>query len=136
MTIIEVDGVAHQPLTVDSLNIFAGQRYSVVIEASQTADNYCMNPRQSMLCAIFNDTNFLGIRANPSTGTTGFTGGINSAILRYDGAAIADPTTSATVGGTVLNEANLIVRIWRYRQSSCMAEPEMCFDSPSTIPAQ
>ena len=41
MTVIEVDGVSHQPLTVDSLTIFAGQRYSVVVEANQTVVNYC-----------------------------------------------------------------------------------------------
>lgn len=31
MTIIEVDGVNHIPLTVDRFTIFAGQRYSVVV---------------------------------------------------------------------------------------------------------
>ncbi|KAF7364189.1 Laccase I [Mycena sanguinolenta] len=40
MSIIEVDGVAHQPLTVDSIQIFAGQRYSFVLTANQKVDNY------------------------------------------------------------------------------------------------
>ena len=31
------------------------------------------------------------IRADPNFGTTGFAGGINSAILRYDGAPAAEP---------------------------------------------
>lgn len=31
MTIIEVDGVNSQPLNVDSLQIFAAQRYSIVV---------------------------------------------------------------------------------------------------------
>nr|1V10_A Chain A, LACCASE [Rigidoporus microporus] len=88
MTVIEVDGVSHQPLTVDSLTIFAGQRYSVVVEANQAVGNYW-------------------IRANPSNGRNGFTGGINSAIFRYQGAAVAEPTTSQN-SGTALNEANLI----------------------------
>lgn len=31
MTIIEVDGINSEPLAVDSLQIFAGQRYSFVV---------------------------------------------------------------------------------------------------------
>lgn len=41
MTIIEADGVETQPLIVDSLVIFAGQRYSLIVEANQTIGNYC-----------------------------------------------------------------------------------------------
>ncbi|KAJ7024838.1 laccase [Mycena alexandri] len=88
MTIIEVDGVNHQPLTVDSLQIFAGQRYSVVVNANQKVGNYW-------------------VRANPNIGlATGFAGGINSAILRYVGAPNAEPTTSST-GTTPLVETAL-----------------------------
>ncbi|KAJ7599548.1 laccase lcc6 [Mycena floridula] len=78
MTIIEADGISTNPYTVDSLQIFAGQRYSFVLSATQPVSNYW-------------------IRANPSTGTAGFTNGINSAILRYVGAPIADPTTNIAV---------------------------------------
>ncbi|TDL26600.1 Cu-oxidase-domain-containing protein [Rickenella mellea] len=88
LTIIEVDGVAHQPHTVNSLTISAGQRYSFIVTADQTADNYW-------------------IRAVPNVGTTTFTGGLNSAILRYAGAPVADPTSTQTTGG-LLNEADLI----------------------------
>ncbi|KAJ7024843.1 laccase [Mycena alexandri] len=78
MTIIEVDGVNHKPLTVDSIQIFAGQRYSVVVNANQAVGNYW-------------------VRANPNIGlATGFAGGINSAILRYVGATVAEPTTNST----------------------------------------
>ncbi|KAJ7464416.1 laccase 2 precursor [Mycena latifolia] len=87
MTIIEVDGVSHKPLTVDSLQIFAGQRYSFVLIANQKVDNYW-------------------IRANPNLGLTGFDGGINSAILRYVGAPKAEPTTNST-GTTPLVETAL-----------------------------
>ena len=48
------------------------------------------------------------IRANPNFGNVGFTDGINSAILRYDGAAIVEP--SATTAPDLTNplvEANL-----------------------------
>ncbi|KAI0278401.1 laccase [Russula aff. rugulosa BPL654] len=40
LTIIEADGINVQPLTVDSLEIFAGQRYSVVLHANQWISNY------------------------------------------------------------------------------------------------
>ncbi|KAJ3884646.1 laccase lcc6 [Lentinula edodes] len=76
-TVIEVDGVSHDPVIADSIQIFASQRYSFVLNANQIVGNYW-------------------IRANPSVGTTGFTGGINSAILRYVGAPVADPVTVST----------------------------------------
>ncbi|THH12095.1 hypothetical protein EW145_g227 [Phellinidium pouzarii] len=88
MTIIEADGVETEPVTVDSLVIYAAQRYSVVVTADQAVDNYW-------------------IRADPSVGTTGFANGINSAILRYTGADNVDPSTNQTTDGTVLNEADL-----------------------------
>jgi FtsP/CotA-like multicopper oxidase with cupredoxin domain len=40
-TVIEADGVEHQPLEVDSLTIFDGQRYSIIVNANQTVGNYC-----------------------------------------------------------------------------------------------
>ena len=87
MTVIEADGVETNPVTVGSLNIFAAQRYSVVVTANQPVSNYW-------------------IRANPSVGNTGFTNGINSAILRYSGAKKQNPTTSANPG-PLLSEADL-----------------------------
>ncbi|KAJ7036321.1 putative laccase [Mycena alexandri] len=73
MTIIEVD---------------AGQRYSVVVNANQAVANYW-------------------IRANPNIGlATGFAGGINSAILRYVGAPVAEPTTNS-INTNPLIENNL-----------------------------
>ena len=62
------------PLVVDSIQIFAGQRYSFILTANQPFSNYW-------------------IRANPSNGNTGFDGGINSAILKYIAAPIFDPIT-------------------------------------------
>ncbi|KAK0451148.1 laccase [Desarmillaria tabescens] len=76
MTVIEVDGVNHVPYTVDEIHIFAGQRYSFVLNADQEVGNYW-------------------IRANPSIGTLGFEGGINSAILRYEGADEVEPETAS-----------------------------------------
>ena len=48
-----------------------------------------------------------GIRANPSVGTTGFTSGINSAILRYSGADDSEPSTIQNTEASVLDEADL-----------------------------
>ncbi|KAG6916141.1 Acyl-coenzyme A oxidase 2 [Tephrocybe rancida] len=87
LTIIEVDGVNVQPLVVDSLQIFAGQRYSVVLNANQAVNNYW-------------------IRALSSAGPTVFDGGLNSAILRYFGAANVDPVTTSVLTNPML-EINL-----------------------------
>ncbi|KAI0673731.1 laccase [Trametes maxima] len=88
LTIIEVDGVNSKPLTVDSIQIFAAQRYSFVLNANQPVDNYW-------------------IRANPNFGTTGFAGGVNSAILRYKGAPASEPTTTQSTSVRPLVETNL-----------------------------
>ncbi|PBL04373.1 laccase [Armillaria gallica] len=89
MTIIEVDGVNHQPYTVDQIQIFAGQRYSFVLDANQEVDNYW-------------------IRALPSVGASGYTEGINSAILRYSGAAEAEPATATISSVLKMNETELV----------------------------
>ncbi|KAJ7612677.1 laccase [Roridomyces roridus] len=88
MTIIEVDSVNVEPLTVDSIQIFAGQRYSFVLTADQAVDNYW-------------------IRTVANGGTTGFDNGINSAILRYVGADEVDPTTNVTDSTAALVETDL-----------------------------
>ncbi|KAJ7066118.1 laccase [Mycena amicta] len=85
MTIIEVDGVNHKPLAVDSIQIFAAQRYSFVLRADQPISNYW-------------------IRSDPNLGNTGFAGGINSAILRYVGAPKTDPATNADATGPALTK--------------------------------
>ena len=54
-------------------------------------------------------TKYPGIRAIPSVGNTTTDGGVNSAILRYDGAPVSEPNSTAITNGTALNEANVIV---------------------------
>jgi len=92
LTVIEVEGQNTYPYTVDNIMIHAGQRYSLVLNANQPVGNYW-------------------IRALPSSGfanlSTGFGGGTNSAILRYKGARIVDPTTTQKVNGVRLREANI-----------------------------
>lgn len=78
-----------QPLTVDSIQIFAGQRYSFVLNANQPIGNYW-------------------IRAQPNVGTQGFAGGVNSAVLRYVFAPNKDPTTTQTPSTQPLLETNLV----------------------------
>ncbi|KAJ6491039.1 laccase 1 [Mycena sanguinolenta] len=65
MTIIEVDSVNHLPLT----------RYSFVLTANKPVDNYW-------------------IRTVPNLGPTGFDNGTNSAILRYVGAPVREPSST------------------------------------------
>ncbi|KAG6916140.1 Acyl-coenzyme A oxidase 2 [Tephrocybe rancida] len=89
MTIIEVDGINVQPLNVDSIQIFAGQRYSFVLKANQPINNYW-------------------IRAKPNIGrSTTFDGGLNSAILRYLLAPKKDPTTTQTPNSNPMLETSL-----------------------------
>ncbi|XP_006460587.1 laccase-12 [Agaricus bisporus var. bisporus H97] len=88
LTIIEADGENTDPLVVDYLEIYAGQRYSVVLNANQPVDNYW-------------------IRANSSNGPRDFVGGTNSAILRYAGASNSDPTTELGPRNNRLVENNL-----------------------------
>ena len=89
MTLIETDAQPIEPLTVDSLQIFVAQRYSFVLNANQPVGNYW-------------------IRANPNVGTSGFAGGINSAILRYKGAPNKEPAApAAQPNANFLNESKL-----------------------------
>jgi iron transport multicopper oxidase len=69
------------------MQIFAGQRYSFVLHANQPITNHW-------------------IRANPNLGSMGFSGGLNSAILRYAFASNADPTTAQLPNFNPLLETN------------------------------
>ncbi|KAH8825530.1 laccase precursor [Flagelloscypha sp. PMI_526] len=77
LTVLEVDGEDTEPHTVDKVRIFAGQRYSLVLNTNQPADNYWM-------------------RAMPNMGTSKdlTDGGLNSAILRYEGAPNQEPSNT------------------------------------------
>ncbi|KAI0063810.1 laccase [Artomyces pyxidatus] len=86
LTIIEVDGNNVQPLHVDNLEIFAGQRYSVVMTANQPVGNYW-------------------IRSVPPGGEVD-NSGLNAAILRYNGAPSKNPTSNSSLS-LPLVETNL-----------------------------
>jgi iron transport multicopper oxidase len=41
MSVIEADAVNHKTQVVDSIQIYAGQRYSFILNANQSIGNYC-----------------------------------------------------------------------------------------------
>ncbi|KXN87826.1 Laccase-2 [Leucoagaricus sp. SymC.cos] len=92
LQIIEADGQATLPHTVNSIQIFTGQRYSIVLNANQKVDNYW-------------------IRALPNLGnrnlSTTFENGVNSAILRYKGAPMSEPQTQQQTNTIALKESDL-----------------------------
>ncbi|KAI0765644.1 TvLac6 [Trametes elegans] len=89
MTVIEADGQNTEAVQVDALQIFAAQRYSIVVNANQPVGNYW-------------------IRANPNrNNATGFANGINSAILRYKGAPVEEPKAKSTPVKRFLDETDL-----------------------------
>nr|AAM66348.1 laccase 2 [Trametes sp. C30]AAM66349.1 laccase 2 [Trametes sp. C30] len=89
MNVIEVDSVNVTPYEVDSIQTFAGQRYSFVLTADQDVDNYWM-------------------WAIPNVGTINTDGGVNSAILRYDGAAEIEPEAASPSVNNQLVESNVV----------------------------
>ncbi|EJD07349.1 laccase [Fomitiporia mediterranea MF3/22] len=74
MIVIEADGVETDPVMVDSLEIFAGQRYSIVVIMDKPVGNYWIR----------------AIPSYPNNATTD--NGVNSAILRYEGASATEPS--------------------------------------------
>jgi len=90
MTVIEVEGTNVHPLVIDSLEILAGQRYSVVVHADQPVDDYW-------------------IRSLPPG--RNFSNNNNLAILHYEGAPkecpTVDPTVNIPVSQMPLIETNL-----------------------------
>ncbi|CAE6445099.1 unnamed protein product [Rhizoctonia solani] len=94
MTIIEADGIAHEPLVVDSFDIYAGQRYSFILEANQTVANYWVSAPMTVAAA--------GTNSNLDATNV-------YAVLRYEGAPEAEPTTEQTtaMGNAPLVEENL-----------------------------
>ncbi|KAK7464216.1 Laccase-1 [Stygiomarasmius scandens] len=95
ITIMELDGVEHDPVTVQNVDIYAAQRVSAILHANQPIDNYW-------------------IRAPPTGGAPGPSGNPNFnpnltlAILRYDGAPDEEPTTNNTgILGVKLDDADM-----------------------------
>ncbi|KAF9449616.1 multicopper oxidase [Macrolepiota fuliginosa MF-IS2] len=89
MTFIEADGIEHDPVEVQNVDIYAAQRVSVVLNANQPVGNYW-------------------IRAPPTggspAGNPNFNPSLALAILRYKGAANAEPTTTNVAGHKLLDQ--------------------------------
>jgi len=134
MTIIEIDGISHQPYTVDGLDIFAAQRYSFIVrqifrlavkrcaddfvsqlEANQPVANYWVRAPMTVSGASDNRNRTSQIFAVASIiDTSGWTLLVDAndvfAVLHYAGAPNAEPTTSkGSFGGTLAEEYNLKV---------------------------
>ncbi|KAG8687664.1 laccase, partial [Ceratobasidium sp. 395] len=94
--IIEADGIPHEALEVDSFEIFAGQRYSIVAQvvANQPVANYWVRAPMTVAAA----------GTNPNLDPTNV-----FAVLHYDGAPDAEPTTEqgTATGAAPLIEENL-----------------------------
>ncbi|KAF8890405.1 Cupredoxin [Infundibulicybe gibba] len=95
LTIIEADGVATTPMVVNQIEMLAGQRYSVVLNATQPVDNYWINAP------------FVG---GDPTRNLHQNATLSRAILRYAGAPAVDPVAPMSLGPVnpnALLEANL-----------------------------
>lgn len=113
LTVIEVDGNTVENVTVDSIQIFPGQRYSFVLEATQKVDNYWIRaertskfnfavpspiPDSRLKALLFFLPQlpkalqfFLPSFFTPSQAPTALPNGM--ATLHYAGAPLATPTT-------------------------------------------
>lgn len=85
MTVIEVDGEYVEPYTVDSIQIYAAQRYSFILNADQQVDNYWVRA--------------IPDPSEPMNATT-------TAILRYIDAPAVNPQT-VNITNNYLNETLL-----------------------------
>ncbi|KDR65780.1 hypothetical protein GALMADRAFT_148428 [Galerina marginata CBS 339.88] len=88
LTVIEADGESVVPVRgIDTLEIFPGQRYSVVLVANQPVDNYWIRSLPP-------------VEESDPLGT--YERGLNSAILRYKGAKYLEPNTTPTQNNFLL----------------------------------
>ncbi|KAF7325605.1 putative Laccase-1 [Mycena kentingensis (nom. inval.)] len=76
--VIELDGVEHNPEPFQEADVYAAQRISIVLNANQTVGNYWIRAPQ--------------VGGNLASQPL-YSANLSVAILRYEGAPIADPTT-------------------------------------------
>ncbi|SJL03817.1 related to Laccase-2 [Armillaria ostoyae] len=95
LTIIEVDGIYHEPLTVDAFDIYVGQRYSFIVTANQPVANYWVSAPMELQHSSDND--------NLDTNNV-------FAVLHYEGADDGDPKSNkaSLKQGNVLEEHLLV----------------------------
>ncbi|KAJ7579850.1 laccase 3 [Mycena floridula] len=83
LSVMELDGVEHDPVAVENIDLYAAQRVSVILTANQTIDNYWIRAPLTGGNAA----------ANPNLDVT-----LIKAILRYQGAPEVEPVTVRTAG--------------------------------------
>lgn len=127
--VIESDGTATRPVLVDSLQIYIGQRYSIVVKADQPVNNYCQCPGFFILLLVSSasqgsvqthqrtsPTKILLVRARTCLGSRLLLieipddPGLNNAIFRYQGAPDIEPPASKNTSTRPLKESQLVVR--------------------------
>ena len=65
---MQIDGISVQPYTVDRFEIFAGQRYSVVVNANKAVKNYWIRaPMQLQHSSDNNNRAFPDLWSNQKT---------------------------------------------------------------------
>ncbi|KAG7451504.1 laccase [Guyanagaster necrorhizus] len=109
LTVIEEDGISTEPVEVEGLELYPGQRYSVVFTADQAVGNYWLRsiPRGGTQTK------------NPNLNAT-----LSIAIVRYAGAPFEDPTTSQA-NITLLKETQLHPLIHPGSPGGPDAEPDV-----------
>ncbi|KXN84654.1 Putative urea carboxylase [Leucoagaricus sp. SymC.cos] len=89
LTFIEADGIEHDPVDIQNVDVYAAQRVSVILNATQPVNNYW-------------------IRAPPTggdpAGNPNFNPNLTLAILRYKGAPNQEPTTVNVPGHKLLDQ--------------------------------
>ncbi|KAF9446426.1 multicopper oxidase [Macrolepiota fuliginosa MF-IS2] len=89
ITFIEADGIEHDPVVVQNVDVYTAQRVSVILNANQPVNNYW-------------------VRAPPTGGSPAnnpnFNPNLTLAILRYKGARNVEPTTVNVPGHKLLDQ--------------------------------
>ncbi|KAF8893244.1 laccase [Mucidula mucida] len=83
MDAMELDGVEHDPVTVENVDVYAAQRVSVIVKADQPVGNYWMR------APLTGGSPARNPNLDPN---------LTRAILRYAGAPKVEPTTERTAG--------------------------------------
>jgi len=123
LTIIEADGIEHEPHTVGSFDIFVAQRYSAILTANQPVANYW-------------------IRAPPTGGVGGPTGNPNLdplltlAVLHYAGAPNAEPdgSTNSTATNLLLEQDLAVLASLHPGSPGGDVPPDVAFEMIITQP--
>ncbi|KAF5348571.1 hypothetical protein D9756_009656 [Leucocoprinus leucothites] len=91
LTFIEADGIEHDPVEVQNIDVYAAQRVSAVLNANQPVNNYWIRAPPPVVALRTTRT----FPDNPN---------LTLAVLRYKGAAEEEPTTTNPGGPKLLDQ--------------------------------